>query len=229
MALRIQNSTFYSPSCLYLEICPRSQLLFSTLPTTVAINGGYILLKEPWQQRPKCALCLKKKRTCASSKENGTSVCPEGRRSAPCDLWSLFVQCVTTWICFWLWRLTWNTPLLPAGSRLFKGPVEKQVDSRPGCQSARSHCGVHGQRGAHCLSADRLSFSSFHPFTFSGPFCPPGPSPWLDKVMVLVPVCDGVSHHSRKVIFCVSRLIVLALRPLSLTVFCSLFKWVKWW
>lgn len=163
---------------------------------------------------------------CASSKENGTFVCLEGRRSAPCDLSSLFVQCVTTWICFWLWRLTWNTPLLPAGSRLFKGPVEKQVDSRPGCQSARSRWGVHCQRGAHCLSADRLSFSSIHPFTFSGPFCPPGPSPRLDKVMVLVPVCDGASHHSRKVMFSVLGSLFWLNGP-CLWLFSAHF--LKWW
>ncbi len=45
-------------------------------------------------------LSLKKKRLCASPGENAKPICQKGQSSAQCDPDSLFVQWVTTWICF---------------------------------------------------------------------------------------------------------------------------------
>lgn len=94
-------------------------------------------------------------------------------------------------------------------------------------KSARSRCGVHGQRGthclsgAHCLSADRLSFSSFHPFTFSGPFCPPGLlSSWMRSWSWSLSVMELLNTQGKLFLVSLGSLFWLY-GPWSFTVFCS--------
>lgn len=134
---------------------------------TVSINGGWNVLNEPWQQRPECTLRPKKRRSCASSKENGTPVCPRGGSEVDAAWPGVFVCSVSPpgsvsncgrWseICLCCWR---EAIYLTA---LWK----KQVDSRPGRQRAANVCALH----------PRLSFSLRQP-SFSWHFPLPCPSP----------------------------------------------------